>query len=408
MLAGGEDVELLDELLGVGALGQVDEDLNLFGGIVVDVADLELALGVGGEDRLDERLGGGAEGQLGDGEQVLRAHLDAGADLHLSATLAVVVFGEVGDAAGGEVGEEAETFSLKVVDRGAAEVVEIVRQDPGREAHGDALGALEQHERKLGRQCHRFPGTAIVAELPSRGFRVEEHLLGEGREARLDVTGGGGAVASEDVAVVALWFHEPAALAEVDECGADRGVAVGVEAHAGAHDVGDLVETAIVHLPKRVEDAALDGLEAVVDVGDGAVEDDVAGVFEEPAAVALGERGGIFGGGQGGRSCWRCGVGRQGLRFDSQTGLIGREGRFWRHGAAGGRPSRGRRRRDRGAGGVEVELGLIGIFFPFGHGQESAGAALEGRAGLGSRSGSTRRASRASEETAGWREGARR
>jgi hypothetical protein len=34
----------------------VDEDLDGVGGVVVDVLDLDLALRVGGEDRLDERL----------------------------------------------------------------------------------------------------------------------------------------------------------------------------------------------------------------------------------------------------------------------------------------------------------------------------------------------------------------
>ena len=57
-LAAGEDVELLDDLLRLAALREMDEDLDLVGGVVVDVLDLDLALGVGGEDRLDERFGG--------------------------------------------------------------------------------------------------------------------------------------------------------------------------------------------------------------------------------------------------------------------------------------------------------------------------------------------------------------
>ena len=88
------------------------------------------------------------------------------------------------------------------------------------------------------------------------------------------------------VAVVALRLDEPAALADGHERGADGGVAVRVELHRGADDVGDLVEAAVVHVPERVEHAALDGLQAVVDVRHGAVEDDVARVVEEPVAVA--------------------------------------------------------------------------------------------------------------------------
>ena len=109
-LAAGEDVKLLDDLFRLRALREVDEDLDLVGGVVVDVLDLDLALGVGGEDGLDERLGGDAVGQLGDGEEVFGALLDLGADLHLAAALAVVVFGKVGGAARGESRGGCETF----------------------------------------------------------------------------------------------------------------------------------------------------------------------------------------------------------------------------------------------------------------------------------------------------------
>jgi hypothetical protein len=60
---------LLNDLVRLGTRREMNEDLDLVGGIVVDVLDLDLALGVGGEDLLDERLGGDAEGKLGDGEQ---------------------------------------------------------------------------------------------------------------------------------------------------------------------------------------------------------------------------------------------------------------------------------------------------------------------------------------------------
>jgi hypothetical protein len=231
------------------------------------------------------RLGGDAVGELGDGEEVFGALLDLGADLHLAAALAVVVFGEVGGAARGEVGEDAEGFSLEVVDRRAAEVVEVVREDLGREADRDAVGALEEDDGELGGEGDGLLVAAVVAELPGGGLRVEEDVLGEIGQAGLDVTRGGGIVAGEGVAVVALGLDEPGALADGDERGADGGVAVRVELHRGADDVGDLVEAAVVHVPEGVEDAALDGLQAVVDVRDGAVEDDVARVVEKPVAV---------------------------------------------------------------------------------------------------------------------------
>jgi hypothetical protein len=57
--------------------------------------------------------------------------------------------------------------------------------------------------------------------------------------------------------------------------------------HGVADDVGDLVVAAVLELVHGVEDAALDGLEAVVDVGDGALEDDVGGVVQKPVAVEI-------------------------------------------------------------------------------------------------------------------------
>jgi hypothetical protein len=239
------------------------------------VLDLDLALGVGGEDGLDQRLGGDAEGQLGDGEQVFGALLDLRANLHLAAALAVVVGGKIGGAAGREIRKDAEVLSLEVIDRRAAEVVEIVRQDLGREADPRCVGALEQHDRELRRQRDGLLVAAVVAELPGGGLRVEEHVPWRNWSGAPRCTRRGGIVAGEKVAVVPLRLDEPPALADGHKRGADGGVAVRVELHRGTDDIGDLVEPAVSHVPEGVEDAALDGLQAVVNVRDGTVEDDV-------------------------------------------------------------------------------------------------------------------------------------
>ena len=139
----------------------------------------------------------------------------------------------------------------------------------------------------------------------------------------------------------------------------------GVQLHRGADDVGDLVEAAVVHLPERVEHAALDGLQAVVHVRHGAVEDHVAGVVEEPVPVMLG---------QGrlvvldllallalGRSLGRLTRGDPGLRVTGDDG-----------GGRGRRTGLGLRALGFGGGGlgagVERQLGLVvGGFLAFGH-----------------------------------------
>jgi hypothetical protein len=51
--------------------------------------------------------------------------------------------------------------------------------------------------------------------------------------------------------------------------------------------IGDLVELAVVHLEKGMEDAALHGLEAILKIGYGAVLDDIGGVIEEVVVEKL-------------------------------------------------------------------------------------------------------------------------
>ena len=55
--------------------------------------------------------------------------------------------------------------------------------------------------------------------------------------------------------------------------------------HRVAHDVRHLVVPAVFELVHAVQDAAVYGLQAVIDVGDGALKDDVAGVIEKPVAI---------------------------------------------------------------------------------------------------------------------------
>ena len=112
--------------------------------------------------------------------------------------------------------------------------------------------------------------------------------------AALGVTHGGGRVAV-DGAEVALAVDERIAqregLRHADQRVVDGGVAVGmVDAHGLADDLGALGVLLVVlqaHLAHGVEDAAMDGLEAVAGVGQGAPDDDRHGVVEIGAAHLL-------------------------------------------------------------------------------------------------------------------------
>ena len=66
---------------------------------------------------------------------------------------------------------------------------------------------------------------------------------------------------------------------------ANGGVAVGVELHGVSHDVGHLVVASVVQPLHGVQDASLHGFQPVVDVGHGALQDDVGGIVQKPVLV---------------------------------------------------------------------------------------------------------------------------
>ena len=67
-------------------------------------------------------------------------------------------------------------------------------------------------------------------------------------------------------------------MTHIDQSVLDGHIAMGVVLHGVTDDVGHLGETSIVGFLHGMEDAALHGLEAVVDVGHRAVEDDIGGI----------------------------------------------------------------------------------------------------------------------------------
>ena len=158
---------------------------------------------------------------------------------------------------------------MQVRDGRLAELVEVVRQDLRRETHGNALSALCQQQRELHGQADGLLIAAVVGEFPLRRLGVEDHVEGELRQARLDVTAGGGIVACEDVAPVALAVDEQLLLPQLHQGILDAGVAVGVELHRVTHDVCDLVEAPVVHALHRVQDTPLHRLKAVADMRHG-------------------------------------------------------------------------------------------------------------------------------------------
>ena len=288
-LAVREGVEGVDGLVRGYVVGEVDDDLDLLRGHVLDLLDLDLALFAGLQDGVDQHVGGLPVGDFRDVDRVLVDLLDLGADLDDAAALAGVVLAAVGVAAGREVGIELIRLLPQDGDGGVEKLVEVVRENLGGHTDGDAFRALREQERETHRELGRLLVAAVVGGHPAGDLRVEDHFLGEFRQAGLDVTRGGVGVAGQDVTPVTLAVHQEALLADGDEGAEDGGVAVGVVLHRLADDVRDLGVVAVVHLVHGVQHAALDRLEAVHDVRHRTVEDDVGRVIQEPVLEHAGE-----------------------------------------------------------------------------------------------------------------------
>ena len=311
-------VELVEDDLVLGAALEVDDDAHAVavglvaessGDVVDDVVVDELG------DALDELGLVDLVGDLGDDDGLAAAGdvFDAALGAHHEAAAAGVVgLRDVGaaedEAAGGEVGtldvleDELEVgagFGLvfrEEGDGGVDDLGEIVRRDVGRHADGDAGAAVDDEVGDARGEDGGLEGGLVVVgdEVDGVGVDVGEHLAGDAGEAGLGVTHGGGWVAV-DGAEVALAVDEGVAeregLGEADHGVVDGGVAVGmVVAHDVADDLGGLGVLLVeleAHLLHAVEDAAVDGLEAVADVGQGAADDDRHGVVEIGAAHLL-------------------------------------------------------------------------------------------------------------------------
>ena len=209
------------------------------------------------------------------------------------------------EAAGGEVGaldvleDEVEVgaglgfFFGDEGDAGVDDFGEVVRRDVGGHADGDAGDAVDDEVGDARGQDGGLEGGLVVVggEVDGVGVDVGEHFAGDAGEAGLGVTHGGGWVAVDGAEVALAVDHGVAqgeGLGEADHGVVDGGVAVGmVVAHDVADDLGGLGVLLVeleAHLLHAVEDAAVDGLEAVADVGQGAADDDRHGVVEVGAA----------------------------------------------------------------------------------------------------------------------------
>ena len=180
------------------------------------------------------------------------------------------------------------SLSSSLSERGA-DLAEVVRRDVGRHADGDAGGAVDEQVGHPRRQHDRLGlGAVVVGPERHRGLLdLRQHLVADRRQPALGVPHGGGAVAverSEVARAVDQRIAQRERLRHAHQRLVERDVAVRVE--AAHHVADDLRALAVLDvggqalLPHRVEDAALDRLQPVAHVGQGAGGDDRQRVVE--------------------------------------------------------------------------------------------------------------------------------
>ena len=152
----------------------------------------------------------------------------------------------------------------------------------GGHADRNAGGAVDDEVGDAGGEDGGLEGGFVVVGGEVDGVHVDigEHFAGEAGEAGFGVTHGGGWVAIYGAEIALAIDHEIAegeGLGEADHGVVNGGVAVGVViAHDMADDFGGFGVLFVVleaHFLHAVEDAAMDGLEAVAHVGEGAAND---------------------------------------------------------------------------------------------------------------------------------------
>ena len=291
--------QLRHQLVGVHAALEVQRQLQAVQvGLIAHVADL---LDLAGLDQLCDLVhdglhrGGGRD--LGDLDHVFAGHhVVAGTYLHAAAAILVnfthLRFIVQNLAAAHKVrgrhgGGDVVLFILHQGHGGGAQLCQIEGADVAGHAHRDAQRVVGQNGGECDRQQGGLGGGAVVVGHKVHGLLVDipEQLLAHAFQLCLGVTGSSaGHIAAVGLAEVALAVHKGhqqalVAAAHAHHGVVDGGIAVGVQVHGAAHDVGRLGACALeqAHLVHGVQQLAVRRLEAV-DLRQRAADDDAHGV----------------------------------------------------------------------------------------------------------------------------------
>ncbi len=167
----------------------MQHNLHVFGGIVLDLLDLDLALVIGLNDGVNDTGGSRSKRNLRNDQRLFVVYGNLGAASDTTTSFAVVVLREICNAPRRKIGVDLDPAAAEVRNRGIDELNKIVRKHLGRKTHRNTLHALGQEKGKLHGKRHRLLGTAVVTGLPFGDFRIEGHLQGKLAQTRFDVTG---------------------------------------------------------------------------------------------------------------------------------------------------------------------------------------------------------------------------
>ena len=170
---------------------------------------------------------------------------------------------------------------MKHILLGLQQFAEIVGHDLGRHADRDSFRSLQKQQGNLGGQGDGFLQPAVIGLDIFGQIRIEQGFPGQGRQAALDIARRRGLIAGIDIAEIALAVDEVPLVGQVHQGAEDGGIPVGMEFHGFADHIGNLLEPAVVHVMQGLQNAALHRFQAVVNIGNRALLDDIRGILDE-------------------------------------------------------------------------------------------------------------------------------
>ena len=260
-------------------------DLHLVGRQVIHLFDLDLALLVGLDDRLFDRLRCCRERNFGDHERTLIHLRYSRTHLHCATAQTIVISARIHQTSRREVGQQLKILPLQMRYAGRDELVEVMRQDLRCQTHGNTLGSLRQQQRELNGQRYRLLVSAVVRTHPLGSLLVIDHLEGKLRQSRLDVSSRSRVVAREDITPVTLRVDQKILLTNLHQRILYRRIAVRVVRHRLTDDVLHLVVSSVVAALHRVEYSTLYGLQSILDVRHRTLQNNVRCVVQKPILV---------------------------------------------------------------------------------------------------------------------------